>query len=222
MTWNSKKKKVISTYQDQFKKFGLNSCSLFFPGRKQNVRFNVIKEIGIEPIDSILDVGCGFADLLTFLKENINYQGKYTGIDITPEFIDVCMNRHPDADFRVMDILQDNIVEQWDFVILTGTLNFTIGNRHTDFVKTMIAKMLAISKKGVSVDFVSIFGDNRYEYLYRANPLELFEYCRTLTKRVCLRYDYMPWEFTIYLYNDDTITEDNIFTQYKFPEIIKY
>ncbi len=69
---------------------------------------------------------------------------------------------------------------------------------------------------------MSNYGDDRYEYIYRADPVEIFNFCKTLTKRVCLRYDYMPYEFTVYLYHDDSVTKDNIFTQYQFPEIIKY
>jgi ubiquinone/menaquinone biosynthesis C-methylase UbiE len=127
MSWKSIKNKIVSDYQNQFKKFGINSSSLFIPGRKQNVRFNIIKEIGINSNDSILDVGCGFGDLLTFLKETINYQGKYTGIDITPEFLIECRKRYPDYDFREMDILEDSIYDMWDYVVLTGTLNIKIG-----------------------------------------------------------------------------------------------
>jgi len=222
MSWNLNKDKIINSYQNQYKKFGIDSRSLFFPGRKQNVRFNVIKEIGIVPSDTILDIGCGFGDLLIFLKESINYTGKYTGIDITPEFIEACKRLHPGEDFRELDILQNVISEKWDYVVLTGTLNIEIGESHIDFVKNMITKMFYMSKKGISVDFISIYGDNRNEYIFRADPFEIFSFCRTLTKRICLRYDYLPYEFTLYLYTDYSITHDYIFTQYSFPEIIKY
>ncbi len=147
MIWNSDdKEKIIKNYQNQFNKFGVNPSSLFIPGRKQNVRFNVIKEIGIKNNDSILDVGCGFGDLFAFLKETINYDGRYKGIDITPEFIEVCRSRYPNEDFKVLDILHDEITDIWDYVVLTGTLNIKIGEGHADFVKKMLAKMFALSK----------------------------------------------------------------------------
>jgi SAM-dependent methyltransferase len=222
MNWENEKSKIISNYQNQFDKFGINNKALFIPGRKQNVRFNVIREIGITPNDSILDVGCGFGDLLSFLSETINYTGKYTGIDITPEFISVSQNKFPFTDFRVLDILQEEITEQWDYVVLSGTLNINIGEMHWDFVKAMISKMFALSTKGVTFDFISSDADSRYEYLYRARYNEVVDFCKTLTKRICMRTDYMPYENAIYLYKNDQITSDNIFDQYKFPEIIEY
>ncbi len=197
MDWNEKKSKIIENYQDQFIKYGVSNQSLLIPGRKQNVRFNVIEEIGITSSDSVLDVGCGFGDLYKYLKETINYNGKYTGIDITPEFIKACLSLNPDLDFRLLDILQEEIYEHWDFVVLSGTLNINIGENHTEFVRQMIAKMFNISKKGVSIDFISTYGDNRNENIYRADPCEIFSFAKTLSKRVSLRNDYLPWEFAV-------------------------
>ncbi|MCX6232340.1 MAG: methyltransferase domain-containing protein [Bacteroidetes bacterium] len=222
MEWNLEKKQIIKDYMNQFEKHGINNKSLFFPGQKQNVRFNVIKEIGITNNDSILDVGCGFGDLYKYLKEAINFEGKYTGIDITPDFIEVCKSLYPTLDFRVLDIIEENTIEQWDYVVLSGTLNINIGEKHWEFVKSMINTMFKLSKKGVSVDFVSIYGDNRHENIFRADPGEVFSFCKTLSKRVALRNDYLPWEFCVYLFKDDSLTEDNIFTQYQFEKIIQY
>ncbi len=222
MNWETEKDNIVNKYKDQFNKYGVSSNSLFFPGRKQNVRFNVIKEIGISSADSILDVGCGFADLLTFLKKTIDYKGHYTGVDITPPFIDVCKKNQPGHDFRVGDILENTFTGKWDYVVLSGTVNISIGTTHFDFVKRMVTKMFECSNKAISIDFVSIHGDNRNEYIYRADPSEIYNFCKTLTKRVCIRNDYMPYEFAVYLFKDDNISDDNIFSGYSFPEIIKY
>ena len=222
MNWKDKKSVIIEKYQDQFIRYGVNNQSLFTPGRKQNVRFNVIKEIGLSSTDSILDVGCGFGDPLKYLKRVIDYKGKYTGIDITPEFVSACLSLNPDIDFRLLDILQEEIHEQWDFVVLTGTLNINIGEIHTEFVRQMITKMFNLSKKGVSIDFVSTYGDNRNENIYRADPCEIFSFCKSLSRRVSLRNDYLPWEFAIYIFKDDSITEDNIFSKYEYQKVIDY
>lgn len=222
MTWNSEKKQIIKDYQNKFKEHGVNNQSLFIPGRKQNVRFNAIREIGINDMDSVLDVGSGFGDLFRYLKETIVFKGKYTGVDIVPEFIEASKSLYPDVDFRLLDILQEELQEQWDFVVLSGTLNINIGEQHLEFVKRMITKMFLLSKKGVSIDFVSTYGDDRNKNIFRADPSEMFSFCKTLSKRVSLRNDYLPWEFCVYLYKDDSITEDNIFSQYQFPQIIKY
>jgi SAM-dependent methyltransferase len=222
-SWNKQSKKNISNkYLREFEKFGISNRSLFFPGKKQNVRFNVIQEIGVKPSDSILDVGCGFGDLFKFLKESMGFNGLYSGIDIIPEFIAACRELFPEQDFRVLDIMQDEVNQLWDWVVLSGTLNIKIGDGHEDFVKSMISRMFVLSQKGVSMDFVSIYGDARYDYIYRANPGEIIDFCRSLSKRIIVRMDYLPYEFSIYLYKDDSETSDKIFSQYSFPEFISY
>ena len=50
----------------------------------------------------VLDVGCGAGILYSQLPSHI--QEKYTGIDFTPEFIELCKKRYPDGDWRVGDI----------------------------------------------------------------------------------------------------------------------
>ena len=222
MGWEENKSKIIKDYQQQYQKFGVNSNSLFIPGRKQNVRYNIIKDIGITANDSVLDIGCGFGDLFTFLQQTISYKGKYTGFDITPEFIDVSKGRFPKTDFRIFDILSDETDEKWDYVVLTGTLNIKTDELHLDFIKKMVSKMFHFAKKGVSFDLISISGDDRYDYIFRADPLEIYNFCKLLTQRITLRNDYMPYEFTVYLLKDESITSDNIYNGYNFPEIIKY
>ena len=224
MKWDKQKKDIIKKYQEQFKKYGFNNKSLFTPGIKQNIRFKAIQEIGINSNDSILDVGCGFGDLLQYLNSTIDYKGAYTGVDIMEEFINVCKEFYPLDDFRVLDILDKNnsIEEKWDYVVLSGTLNINVGENHLEYVKTMISKMFDLSVKGVSIDFVSIEGDDRNKEIYRMDPEIIFRFAKTLTKRVVLRNDYLPWEFSVYLYKDDAITSDKVYSDYHFDEVIKY
>lgn len=49
--------------------------------------------------------------------------------------------------------------------------------------------------------------------MYYYSPEEIFGFCKDLTKRVALRHDYMPYEFTVYLYKQEEIDERNIFTE---------
>lgn len=226
MVWNNEDKlMIVNKYKSQFQRYGIDPRSLFWTKNRQNIRFNVIKESGISKNNSIFDIGCGFGDLYYFLKRTIDYKGNYTGIDIVNEFIQICnerypRERHPNIDFRVLDILKDSINKKWDFVVLSGTLNHIINSNHWEYVKKMIKKMFNLCNKGISVDFVSSYGDDRHSKLFRADPNKVFTFAKTLSKRVCLRHDYMPYEFAVYLYKDK-ITKDKVFSEYKYPRIFK-
>ena len=72
--------------------------------------------------------------------------------------------------------------------------------------------MFDLSKCGVAVDFMSNYVDFKNNIAYYASPEKIFKICKGLTKRVILRYDYMPYEFAIYMYKNDNINKDkNVF-----------
>lgn len=55
----------LKRYNDRLDKFGYAPESLGWGGGKerQYLRFKILSEIGLQVGDSILDVGCGFADM---------------------------------------------------------------------------------------------------------------------------------------------------------------
>lgn len=209
------KQNQIEVYQTQFKKYGLNERSLFLTNNKQQIRFSIIKGIGIKNNCSILDVGCGFGDLYDYLLSNGLSEINYTGIDIVPEFICEAKSRFPKSDFRIIDILNEDMVEKFDFVVLSGTLNKKIPGNHEEYVKAMLTRMYELSKVGVSADFISSYGDARYPDIYRADATMIFTISKQLSQRVTLRHDYMPYEFTVYIYKQDKINDIKVFEYFR-------
>ena len=79
------------------------------------------------PNDSVLDVGCGWGRLAYLLPTT--WRGDYLGIDITPEFLSIAQQNHPDLDFARCDVSnvsqfmeeyeQRNHVEsgKWDWAV---------------------------------------------------------------------------------------------------------
>lgn len=79
----------------------------------------------------------------------------------------------------------------------------------------MLMKMFELCNKGVAANFVSSYVDFRNENLYYAKPEEIFSFCKTLSRRMVLRHDYMPFEFCIYIYKDDRINNKrNVFGEF--------
>ena len=53
---------------------------------RREIRFRVLSEVGIRDGDSLLDVGCGFADYYAYLKAQ-GIAASYSGIDLVGELV---------------------------------------------------------------------------------------------------------------------------------------
>jgi ubiquinone/menaquinone biosynthesis C-methylase UbiE len=60
---------------------------LFFLGRERGFRQRVVELAGIEPGETVLDVGCGTGTLAMVAKERVGSDGTVHGIDAAPQMI---------------------------------------------------------------------------------------------------------------------------------------
>ena len=77
----NKKSDIVTHYQKLYKKYGLNPASLGWLKGKQEIRFKILTEIGNLENSSILDIGCGFGDLVAYL-ESEKIKAEYMGIHV--------------------------------------------------------------------------------------------------------------------------------------------
>jgi len=198
------KKEVIKRYQARIAEYGLTFDSLGSGNvSHQDLRFQVHKNIGISSGDRILDIGCGLGDFYHYLKSH-GIEVDYHGVDLVPELIDAAKTRNPDCVFEIRDIIEDQFPESsFDYVVCSQVLNFKFSfeDNYKHAIK-MLELMFKFSSKGVSCDFLSNFVDFEESHLNYYNPLEIFNFSKSLTKRVDLIHSYPLFEFTIYLYPD--------------------
>jgi SAM-dependent methyltransferase len=71
----------------------------------------------IPPGKRVLELGCGFGDLLNAVQP-----GYGVGIDFAPEVIDLARKKHPHLHFRVEDAEQFQMSETFDYIILNELL----------------------------------------------------------------------------------------------------
>ncbi len=201
--FEQEKRDIIKRYAVRFQKYGidvrtLNSGSI----EKQFIRHEVHASIGKIKGHAVLDIGCGFADFYSYLKEKSESPSLYIGWDIVEAFIDINRERFPECTFELRDALslKDCNLEV-DYIIMSQVFNNkykTIDNG--DLVKEVLKNAFSIARKGVSIDMMSSYVDYREEKLYYFQPEEMFCFAKGLTRYVVLRHDYLPFEFTLYLY----------------------
>lgn len=138
---------------------------------------------------SVLDVGCGQGDLLTFMDRNKIVPSKYVGIDICQDMLDIAKQKHPQGNFQKQHILEMPDDDKYDIVVACAVLNMLIGTvaEQHGYVKSCLKKMFDLSKHITGVTFLTTAGvSNVSPGLHQYDPGKVFDYCLTLTTTACL------------------------------------
>ncbi len=190
--------RLLTYYKSALNEFGDHDArSVHWSDKRgQEMRFLILSQIGNLEAQSVLDVGCGLGDLVTFFKNN-NIKTDYTGIDIVPDFIQRAQKFHPGVRFETMNI--EAITEQFDYVLASGAMSFKVENNQA-FYFGIIKKMFELSKKGLAFNMLNreIHVDDETYAAY--DPNEVSDFCKTLTPNVQIILGYLPQDFTIYMY----------------------
>jgi len=165
---------------------------------------------------SILDVGCGFGDLYDYLGKKGVKLKSYEGIDISPKIVEKAKTLHAkdkNAAFRhgsLKELEKKYSEEEFDYVVESGIFNYNLSDNYKYLAETL-ELMFRLCRAGVSINMTTDYVDYKEDCLFYFNPEKVFGMCKKLTKRVCLRHDYMPFEFTVYLYKNQEKDEHNVF-----------
>ena len=95
---------VLDFYAQRWEQYGYDTRALGIGSREsQEIRFAILTQIADLRGASILDVGCGFGDLQSYL-EGKGIAVRYSGLDLQPAFIEEARRRHPAGEFHCTDI----------------------------------------------------------------------------------------------------------------------
>lgn len=156
---------------------------------------------------SVLDIGCGLAHYLDYLKiyeskKNI----KYAGLDISEKFIAHCKQKHPEISFIQQDILLNPVNIKVDFCIINGL--FTVKRDIPDdiffsFMKDMIKTSFGLCNKGIAFNVMSKNVDWEREDLFHLSLDEVTAFlCKEISRNFIIRNDYGLYEYTVYIYRN--------------------
>lgn len=203
----------VERYEKRLKKFGDAPKALGWGKDRQEIRFSILCQPILErPDSSVLDVGCGFADLYDYLVAH-GWHGHYCGIDIVPGLLKVAREKHDHLDLREVDITTSGLpLKTYDFAIASGVFNarLKVGN-NVAHIEGALRNMYRLVRVAVCVDFMSTYVDFQRPDAWHTDPGWAFAFATKLTRRVVLRHDYMPFEFALILYRDDSISDSNVF-----------
>jgi len=102
-----------------------------------------------------------------------------------------------------LQIKSNNEIKESDYIVASGIFNVKneiIESEWLYYILSTIEIMNKKSKKGFAFNVLTKYSDKEYmkNYLYYADPLFLFDYCkRNFSRNVALLHDYDLYEFTI-------------------------
>lgn len=211
-------KNTIQRYGKRLEEFGYSPKTLGWLKGKQDIRFNILTSLYDFENKSVLDIGCGFGDLNKTLEKKVkNYT--YLGIDLCEDLIKTGRSHFnkKNINFLAGDFLSLEIDRPVDWAIESGIFNHKLVNLDNyDFIKSVMKKTFETVKDGFSFDFISDKVDYKDEHIFYAAPEKILSLAYELSRNVVLRSDYMPFEFSIFVFKDDSFDKsDTIFNRYK-------
>ncbi len=217
------KKKTIKRYKERYDEYGVSPKTLGWTKGKQDIRFDVLTSQWDLNGKVILDVGCGFGDLYSYLKNKRKLKvARYIGIDLVDDLVNEA-NKIFKGDevpiFILGDFLENcqEIIEKYDidYVFISGTFNFMLEkeNNHT-FVFNILEKAFKIANSGLACDFLSPNVDFKNDLNFHMDIPALYSFSTGLTRNIVIRHDYMPFEYALFLNKIDTFNENTVFDYY--------
>jgi len=199
----ARKQQLIDMHRDAVALHGCNTDALHWASRgEQKLRFKVLAGIGIRSGDSLLDVGCGFADLRDWLRAHA-IEVNYTGVDLSPEIVAEAARRHPDAAVlcgELFDFDSDFAPKSFDWVVCSGMFNWRLRDEGA-YACRVIARMFELSRFGVAFNMLDARSRSMrmLTELVAFDPDTVLEYCGSITPDCTCLNDYLAGDFTIHM-----------------------
>jgi SAM-dependent methyltransferase len=185
-------------YNEAVKKYGNNSSAVLWNDQQtQYLRFNeILNFINLDDNISILDIGCGNAELYRFLNFN-GFRGSYTGFDINDNLLSQAKQNYTNIDVQNIDILTTSNIKQYDYVVLSGLFNCNYG-QDINWVFKMIEKMYEISKKKIIFNAITSYVNYKDDCMIYLDPKEILDYSiKNISSEISLIHGKLPYNYTV-------------------------
>lgn len=211
--------RIQTRHKMSIERHGYKPQALYWSNQEiQEIRFQTLMQILPKASQlkdhhwSLLDVGCGFADLYSFLNTK-HYFPQYSGIDISPDMVSAAQSIHGEIDVMSGELSDFDFQEnQFDYVFLSGALNEVVeteleglAEKQGQYARSTMQTMYAISKAGVAFNLL----DARHPWVKSRSDLQSFlpedivAFCQTFADKVTLIEGYLENDFTVLLHKDN-------------------
>jgi SAM-dependent methyltransferase len=155
---------------------------------------------------SILDLGCGLGHLLDFIEAHADYHHlRYVGLDISARYLAAARARHPQHEFVLMDVLDDDEgLPTFDYVVLNGVFNYRGPIERGEMMRywqQLTTTAYRHCRCGIAFNVMSTIVDWERDDLFHL-PFDVMAgfVGKHLSRYFLIRHDYEAYEYTTYVY----------------------
>ena len=114
---------IAEHYDECFKKHGDNNLGVDWPNYEDTLtRHQVMLELVQTTPSTLLDFGCGLGHFYEYISNTpLKNDIIYSGLDINEGFYNTCKKKFPKLNFYHTDILQNNDIPNFDYIVCNGT-----------------------------------------------------------------------------------------------------
>ena len=176
-------------YSQSIKEHGISAQGVRWNNKhSQYKRFEAITKRFKKDVLSatIIDVGCGFGEYLTYLQTNKKTPISYVGIDCEQDMINICNKRFPNEEFHCLDVLTDDLPYA-DYLVCSGALNIL----EQEDIDLFISKCFQNATKGF------IFNSLKNLTFNNMQQYEIIDICKKYSQKISVFEGYLDNDFTI-------------------------
>lgn len=199
--------KYVGKYSERFREFGDSHRALGWT-RKERVcvRHRVMADVirWDYHADSVglLDFGCGLGHFLTCIESE---RIAYMGVDVVPEFVDICKTKYPEKDFYLVDVLAGDTLPTSDYTMANGVFTQKLDTPYADmweYLSKIVGILFRNARMGIAFNVMSSHVDWERKDLFHV-PMDLMaDFVQSeLSPKFIFRNDYGLREYTAYVYH---------------------
>jgi SAM-dependent methyltransferase len=199
----------VEHYESCLAKHGDTLLGVDWPkAQDAEIRYRVMLELVRSPrtpLVTLLDFGCGASHLYEHIVANGITGIEYTGLDLSPKFVELSRKKFPNNHYICTDILEEpDSVPASEYIVMNGVFTEKCGLTFDEmlayFERTLTA-VFARAQRGIAFNVMSKHVDWEREDLFHLPFDTLARFLiRALTRNFVIRSDYGLYEYTTYLY----------------------
>jgi SAM-dependent methyltransferase len=159
-----------------------------------------------EPV-TLVDLGCGLAHLLDYIKAHGPHNVRYIGLDLSEKYLAVARRKHPELTFLHADVRQNPAsLPRADYIVMNGLFNYR-GRFSFIEMRAYFLDMIAIAfgrcARGIAFNVMSKLVDWERDDLFHLPFDDLAQLVSEhLSRHFVVHHDYGMYEYTTYVYTN--------------------
>jgi SAM-dependent methyltransferase len=200
---------IIEHYEACLAKYGDTHLGVDWPKVEDaETRYRVMLEVIRKPrpaVVRLLDFGCGASHLYEYMVAGRVAGIEYTGLDLSPRFVELSRKKFPHNSYICADILEDpEAIPSCDYVVMNGVFTEKRGLAFDEmlaYFERTLSAAFSKAEMGVAFNVMSKHVDWERDDLFHLPFDTLARFLiASLTRNFVIRSDYGLYEYTTYVY----------------------